>query len=154
MEGIKMTAKELMIGDLVLIKPEMKPIKVAAVHQKKIGYHVRADKLNWVRFGLLEPIPLTPELLVANGFDITETKNEFYSTTLCKIQGPKGSWFEDLGQRITFLYDRHGDFIFPIASLNNNDHDNIMGSFKYVHQLQQAFRMLKLFDLADNIKTI
>ena len=149
-----MNAKELMIGDLVLIKSEMKPIKVAAVHQKKIDYHVRDDKLNWVRFGLLEPIPLTPELLVANGFDITETKNEFYSTTLCKIQGPKGSWFEDLGQRITFLYDRHGDFIFPIASLNNNDHDNIMGSFKYVHQLQQAFRMLKLFDLADNIKTI
>ena len=149
-----MTAKELMIGDLVLIKPEMKPIKVAAVHQKKIGYHVRADKLNWVRFGLLEPIPLTPELLVANGFDITEKKNEFYSTTLCKIQGPKGSWFEDLGQRITFLYDRHGDFVFPIASLNNNDHDNIMGSFKYVHQLQHAFRMLQYDDLADNFKII
>ena len=149
-----MTAKELMIGDLVLIKSEMKPIKVAAVHQKKIGYHVRADKLNWVRFGLLEPIPLTPELLVANGFDITETKNEFYSVTLCKIQGPKGSWFEDLGQRVSFIYNRHGDFVFPMVSLNNNDHDNIMGSFKYVHQLQQAFRMLKLFDLADNIKTI
>ena len=149
-----MTAKELMIGDLVLIKPEMKPIKIAAVHQKKIGYHVRDDKLNWVRFGLLEPIPLTPELLVANGFDITEEKNEFYSVTLCKIQGPKGSWFEDLGQRVSFIYNRHGDFVFPMVSLNNNDHDNIMGSFKYVHQLQQAFRMLKLFDLADNIKTI
>ena len=149
-----MTAKELMIGDLVLIKPEMKPIKVAAVHQKKIGYHVRSDKLNWIRFGLLDPIPLTPKLLVANGFDITETKNEFYSVTLCKIQGPKGSWWEDLGQRVSFLHDRHGNFLSPLVSLNNNDHDNIMGSFKYVHQLQNAFRMLKLFDLADNIKTI
>ena len=149
-----MTAKELMIGDLVLIKPEMKPIKIAAVHQKKIGYHVRADKLNWVRFGLLEPIPLTPKLLVANGFDIKETKNEFYSVTLCKIKGPKGSWFEDLGQRVSFLYNRDGDSIFPIASLNNNDHDNIFGSFKYVHQLQHAFRMLQYDDLADNFKVI
>ena len=149
-----MTAKELMIGNWVLIKPEMKPIKVAAVHQMKIGYHVRADKLNWVRLGLLEPIPLTPKLLVANGFDITETLNESYSVTLCKIKGPKGSWFEDLGQRVSFLYDKHGDSIFPIVSLNNNDHDNIMGSFKYVHQLQHAFRMLQYYDLADNFKVI
>ena len=149
-----MTAKELMIGDLVLIKPEMKPIKVAAVHQKKIGYHVRADKLNWVRFGLLEPIPLTPELLVANGFDITEKKNEFYSVTLCKIQGPKGSWFEDLGQRVSFLHDRHGNFLSPIVSLNSNDHNNIIGTFNYVHQLQHAFRMLQYDDLADNFKMI
>ena len=148
-----MTAKELMIGDWVINTEGKEQIRdvVRKISPEFLG--LRYSR-RYVPIECIEPIPLTPELLIANGFDIKETKNEFYSVTLCKIRGPKGSWFEDIGQRVSFLYDKHGDSIFPIVSLNNNDHDNIFGSFKYVHQLQHAFRMLQYDDLADNFKVI
>jgi len=65
-----MKATDLMVGDYCLVKPSMMPIKVAAVHQKKVAYHAVSNKLNWVRESLLEPIPLTPEILEKNGFAI------------------------------------------------------------------------------------
>jgi CxxC motif-containing protein len=64
-----MKAIDLMIGDYCLVKPSMMPIKVAAVHQKKVAYHAVPNKLNWVRESLLEPIRLiTSEILEKNGF--------------------------------------------------------------------------------------
>ena len=57
-----------MIGDYILAKPSMMPVQVAAVHNKKIGYHAVTHKLNWIREGLLEPIPITEEILEKNGF--------------------------------------------------------------------------------------
>jgi hypothetical protein len=148
-----MTAKELMIGDLVLIKPEMKPIKVAAVHQKKIGYHVRADKLNWVRFGLLEPIPLTPELLEANEAKIKKKNNRVFDEVKCTLPAPKDSWFEEIGQKIDFSYINEEPLI--VSTLNNENYDRVFTSnIRYVHQLQHAFRMLNYDDLADNFRVI
>ena len=121
-----MTAKELMIGDLVLIKPEMKPIKVAAVHQKKIGYHIRADKLNWVRLGLLEPIPLTPKILEKNGFEYEPYKLAWHL--------PNG--FRILMSEIWALY------------LD----DCLKAKLYNVHQLQHALRLCELSDIANNLK--
>ena len=64
-----MKAKNLMIGDYISVKPSGMPIKVAAVHHKKVAYHTVINKLAWVRESLLEPIPLTPEILEKNGFE-------------------------------------------------------------------------------------
>ena len=149
-----MNATDLMIGDWVLIKPEMKPIKVAAVHQKKIGYHVRADKLNWVRFGLLEPISLTPELLVANGFSIEKQEHRLYTKIICKKQGPKDSWFEDIGHTISFIYPKNQTDVSSEVVLYHINYDHLIKTIRYVHQLQHAFRMLQYDDLADNFKVI
>ena len=63
-----MKANDLMIGDYFSVKPSGMPIKVAAVHHKKVAYHAVVNKLAWVRESLLEPIPLTPEILEKNGF--------------------------------------------------------------------------------------
>ena len=68
MKGIK-----LQLGDYVLIKSlyggyHTSLIKISAIHLKKVGYHNVLDRLNWVRFSLLEPIPLTIEILKKNGF--------------------------------------------------------------------------------------
>lgn len=76
-----MKATELMIGDYVLVKPSMMLIKVAAIHHKKVGYHAVTHKLNWVRMDLLEPIPLTPEILEKNGFRHYEETNEYILLT-------------------------------------------------------------------------
>jgi hypothetical protein len=64
-----MKATDLMLGDYVKVKPSGMIIKVAAIHQKKVGYHSCQSKLEWVRRDLIEPIPLTPEILEKNGFE-------------------------------------------------------------------------------------
>ena len=63
-----MKAKDYMIGDYAFIKPSGMIIKIAAVHHKKVAYHAVINKLTWVRESLLEPIPLTSEILEKNGF--------------------------------------------------------------------------------------
>lgn len=64
-----MKASELMIGAYVLVKPSKMLIKIVAVQYKKVAYYSYTNKLIWVGEGLLEPIPLTPEILKKNGFE-------------------------------------------------------------------------------------
>lgn len=65
-----MKAEDLMVGDYISVKPSGMPIKIAAVHHKKVAYHACTDKLSWVRESLLEPIHLTKEILKKNGFRV------------------------------------------------------------------------------------
>lgn len=64
-----MKASELMIGDYVLVKPSKMIIKIVAVQYKKVAYYSYTNRLIWVGEGLLEPIPLTSEILKKNGFE-------------------------------------------------------------------------------------
>lgn len=63
-----MKATDLMVNDLVKVKPSGMVISVAAVHLKKVGYHSIASKLEWVRQDLLQPMELSPSFLEKNGF--------------------------------------------------------------------------------------
>ena len=58
--------QDIMIGDYLLA--DGKVIQVAAIHQKKVGYHNRYNKLTWVRLDRLDYIKITPETLTAFGF--------------------------------------------------------------------------------------
>lgn len=58
--------QDIMIGDYLLADGNV--IQVAAVHQKKVGYHHVPNKLTWVRLDRLEYIIITPETLRAFGF--------------------------------------------------------------------------------------
>ena len=76
-----MKGTKLQIGDYVFIKSlyggyHTILIKIAAVHQGKVGYHSVPNKLEWVRIGRLEPIPLTPEILKKNGFKHYATEED------------------------------------------------------------------------------
>ena len=62
----------LTVGDYVLIKSSMTLIKIASVHQRKVGYYKVPNKLNWVRIDLLKPMPLTSEILESNGFELRD----------------------------------------------------------------------------------
>lgn len=65
---MKKIQKQLMYGDLVLVKPSMMPIRICAIHKNKVGYHSHINTLEWVWMNLLVPIPITEEFLVKNGF--------------------------------------------------------------------------------------
>lgn len=62
--------QDIRIGDYLLT--DGKVIQVAAVHQKKVGYHERHDRLTWVRLDRLEYIVITPDTLTAFGFEKIE----------------------------------------------------------------------------------
>jgi hypothetical protein len=121
------------IGDYALAKPSMMLIKVAAVHHKKVGYHAVTHKLNWVRMDLLEPIPLTPEILKASGFEHSADDEDRYS-------------FEDT----TIIFKHDTKYLFS-ASVNGSK-GMLYLCANYVHELQHALKICGLNDLADNLK--
>lgn len=71
--------QDIMIGDYLLA--DGKVIQVAAIHQKKVGYHNVPNKLTWVRLDRLDYIKITPETLTAFGFVKTEPGGWFYYDT-------------------------------------------------------------------------
>lgn len=113
-----MKANELMIGDYIAVKPSGMPIKVAAVHHKKVAYHACINKLSWVRESLLEPIPLTTDVLEKNGWEKRPTGYVFYTDG-------KG-------------YDNSLWYIFGSNTFVINTTEF---QIKYVHELQHAMRL-------------
>lgn len=143
-----MKCLDLQIGDWVLIKSlfggyHTTPIKIAAVHQKKVGYHKVPDKLNWARFGLLEPIPLTSEILEKNGF------------THC-LTAPCGYYHAPAYEISHILFhiseDTYEDTYHTVVFTDHNDNNFVLFNLCYVHELQHALRLCGLKDLADNLK--
>lgn len=125
-----MKAKELMVGDYVLVRPSMMPIQVAAIHKKKVAYHATGDRLTWVRDGLIEPIPITSEILEKNGF-----KGEMYA-------------FLDISPNLYLEYYYHEHRLrewWTGIDEWNNDAEVKEIVFKcqchYVHELQHALRL-------------
>lgn len=150
-----MKGTKLQIGDYVFIKSlyggyHTTLIKIAAVHQKKVGYHSTPNKLNWVRIGLLEPIPLTSEILEKNGFNKVPQPNcsnpyhwEFYQNeegtgeVLCRIKA-----YRTLFRGMYISIDNYGDC----------ESVNFGKQLEHFHELQQALRLCDLDKLADNLK--
>ena len=59
-----MKATKITLGNLVMLGDKI--IRVDAIHKRKVGYHVRFDKLNFVFEDRVNPIPLTTEILERN----------------------------------------------------------------------------------------
>ena len=123
-----MKANNLMIGDYISVKPSGMPIKVAAVHHKKVAYHAVINKLEWVRESLLEPIPITPGILEKNGFEKIEEK--YYRRFLEE----KGYY-----ESVRVYFDEE-----PNVAVRVLDGSEFNGRIKYVHELQQAMRLCNI----------
>lgn len=126
-----MKTTSLTAGDYVLIKSSMTIIKIAFVHQRKVGYYKASNKLNWVRLSLLEAIPLTSEILEMNGFELRD--GFFYHMV------------DDNSHHYDFKLENGCD---GYALVYNTYHQPI----RYVHRLQLALRLHGLNNLADNFK--
>jgi hypothetical protein len=127
-----MKANDLMVGDYISVKPSGMPIKVAAVHHKKVAYHAVVNKLEWVRESLLEPIPLTPDILEKNGWFYNNEDEKFFPQTWVggglMLQGA-----DDCGYCIvvTSDYDDEDTNVTPFIIL-------------YIHELQHALRLRRI----------
>lgn len=117
-----MKPEDLQLGDIVATIPSGMPIKVAAIHRKKVAYHACTDRFSWVRIGLLQPIPLTPEILEKIGFKFEQQGSLEVAILKMKNHHP-----------ITLEYIGWSDGRWSIR-----EHRLVV---KYVHELQHALRL-------------
>ena len=148
-----MKGAKLQIGDYAFIKSlyggyHTTLIKIAAVHQKKVGYHKVPNKLNWIRIEQIEPIPLTSEILEKNGFN--------------KVPQPGCSnpyhWefkeYEEETGGLLYLIKAYSNFFrgMRITIENYVDGNNFGKQIEHFHELQHALRLCELNKLADSLK--
>lgn len=123
-----------MIGDYVSVKPSGMLIKIAAVHHKKVAYHTVVHKLSWVRESLLEPIPLTPEILEKNGF----IRHPLWHHCDKDLDNYSISVQLGYANRIEYIKiaEKGKDNVIPSERTKL-----YLTHIKYVHQLQQSMRL-------------
>lgn len=129
-----MKCEELQIGSFVNVWPSLMTIRVEAIHHKKVGYHTCTHKLDWIRQGLLRPIPLTDEILEKNGFQYNKEETE--------------GDIQSVYRHYTKFFD------FPLGKGFYIEHDTVCDEFyitdhtwirfKYVHEFQKVLRMCNI----------
>lgn len=145
MGGIDMKAVDLMIGDWVKIKGHLDYDKVQEIaRDESMQWYISfACSATLFRAYEFEPVPLTPEILEKNGFEMFKYDgwvhyyrifgNGAIPFVLHSIIGG-----EMLSQEV------------DIFSTSTNTNCGI--DVNYVHELQHALRLCGLNELADNFK--
>ena len=112
---------------------EDKVIRLDAIHEKKVGYHTRSDRITWVRPNEINPIPLVPTFLEGLGFE----RNPCLSIpTLCYID-------QKTEEEIQCIFRKNGTI--DIAIWNKEDKEIVkIWTIKYVHEFQNILRYSKI----------
>lgn len=121
---------EYMIGDWIMV--EGRPIQIAAVHQKKVGYHRWEGRLSWVRLDKIIPIPLTSDLLIKNGFK--EIRKDCYEW---RVTAGDGSFWITLENRLDGIWDMMIEDYDRFT--NYQSKKEVCGKFLKIHHLQHEF---------------
>lgn len=147
-----MKATELMIGDLVL-QSNGNAVKIDWIKTGEYGYYDKYGKMEIACTPLLEPIPLTAEILEKNGFKVTkESKMLVLTIAACyelnnEAEYPNKYWIiiddfsDDEKIRMSFNI-QYPKKIHQLSGLR----------IAYVHELQHALRLCGLNELASNFK--
>ena len=148
-----MKANELMIGDWVkfLSRYDYGIGKVACIEPREGSaepstFSIIKDNKAFigVRRNNVEPIPLTPEILVANGFE----SRELYRFTLYQLGIESFSIAYDLLLKNLCAFTKTVKA--GCRPSTTPDKSELSIHIQYVHELQQAMRLIGLRDLADN----
>ena len=131
-----MEAKELMIGDKVMVKVLSQIPDTYVLHTWTANDYSRDFKVM--------PIPLTPEILEKNGFERgVEIPSNFYRN----IDNER------------LIFSPHSScYGLVYVHWNESNDADIMHRFEvqqpimYIHQMQHALRLFGLDELADNFK--
>lgn len=140
-----MKATELMIGDLVCLKDDIKcelPLKIDGVLTNDIS--LEGEGFLGGAEGLIRPIPITPEILEKNGFERgVITPSKFYRNID--------------NERLMFCSYGSCYGLGYVHWNESNDADimhrlEVQQPIMYIHQMQNALRLFGLDQLADNFK--
>lgn len=135
-----MKANELMIGDWVS-QSNGNAVKIDWIKTGEYGYYDKYGKMEIACTPLLEPIPLTPEILEKNGFVYEKDFEAFIDEeNYIRINIPNESDGAEVS--ISYMGSNFGEITFYPAYKEH----------LFVHELQHVFRLCGLNDLADNFK--
>lgn len=126
-----MKANELMIGDWLLHETGIYVCVGTPIHER--GFEAQNVR-RYVEYYWLHPIPLTEEILKANGFE--RDRNGHYK---CKKT-------TSLGVSL-YVMIQNG-----VCSFDCDQYERLIFVASYVHELQHALRLCGLTELADNFK--
>ena len=136
-----MKASELMIGDWVLMPHG--PEKAKQIEIQEVSYDLK-ETFDCYPVTEIQPIPLTPEILVANGFKSTE----LYRFILYQLGKESFSIAYDLLLKNLCAFTKTVKA--GCRPSTTPDKSELSIQIQYVHELQQAMRLIGLRDLADN----
>ncbi len=121
-----MEAKDLMIGDWIQVPPSgRRKMKITQLCE------------DWGDIDDIEPVPLTCDFLKKNGFKLSPNKHYY------EYRGYPSNNFEVVDKCTIFLNQEHKPFMLQVIRLKELiDEEKINIHIQYVHQIQQAFRLL------------
>lgn len=151
-----MEAKELQLGDWVCIKKDRnRPFKITefARDRKHNTYYFEGQTLSGTYIfpfceGEIEPVKLTPEILVKNGFEKSDRWENYYVRKNAMVDEFGNVW------NLLVLCD---DLLFCELHIHigenpyDPDDSYCMPDFQYVHELQQKLRSNYLIEIADSL---
>lgn len=132
-----MKATELMIGDLVCLKDDIKcelPLKIDGVLTNDIS--LEGEGFLGGAEGLIRPIPITPEILEKNGFVFD---CDFWTIANPRYNNVRMVRYCSIDEDATDAFLGHWAFDENYA-------------IDFVHELQHALRLCGLNEIADNFK--
>lgn len=139
-----MNAKDLMICDWVFDKILKSNAKVEALQPLTIRCDIHTEHHLYKEF---DPVPLTPEILEANGFEKSDRWENYYVRKNVKVDEFGNVW------NVLVLCD---DLLFCELHIHigedpyDPDDSYCMPDFQFVHELQQKLRSNKLREIADS----
>lgn len=121
-----MRAKEIMISDYLSYNGQI--IKVASITNKKIGYHIKPNecRMHYARICECKPISLIKVHLTKNGFRATNAEDTEFV-------------YRDGYEVKVMIEESLVDAIFLSIEFAER---NMWKEIEYVHQLQQAMRIM------------
>lgn len=152
-----MTENKLMIGDWVRItRSQWHEGSIQKVLDVYENGSIRTKHISPVLKDSYEPVPLTQEILEANGFETKDYNNGFvdklYTTHVDEGKSKEGVGKARIGVRrirVTFYTDINKvNHIF--CRVRGVSKRVIEGEIYFVHELQHALRFCGLNDIADN----
>lgn len=146
-----MEAIELMIGDYVKYQGHIYIIEEISakgwVHLIYPNTGIRVNIISDYIIDLLEPIPLTREILERNGFTqhITASDGYYDAPVLCMDN-------DDVLFHVS--EDNYEDTWHVETFIDHNDNEYVLFNLCFVHEAQHALRLCGLNELADNFELI
>jgi hypothetical protein len=142
-----MKATELMIGDYVKYQEHIYIVEEISaqgwVHLIYPDIRIRVNITSDYIMHLLEPIPLTKEILEKNGFTQCVTAPCGY------YKAPNYDMFDIL---FHVSEDAYEDTWHTEVFTDHNDNNFVLYNLCYVHELQHILRVCNLNELANNLK--
>lgn len=150
-----MTEKDLMIGDWVQFSNGSK-IKSRINCISPYQHHVaHTDNATWIdNYDEIEPIPLTEEILKLNGFEDANANNglKFRWYVLYAYQEYGDIWGRTSHEIVVAWREFNSDIFIERPYADTTQRKISVADIRYVHELQHAFRLCGLKELADNFK--